>query len=151
VLVANGLPRPAAAGDVRIGGWQLMYQLRKSNAWVITENCAKLIERIPQPARDDRRHEDSRKVDGDDSADPARYGLVSGGRLAGVGPAFVPLRAEQASRFHTSHFVTGMPLGEQIARPVTATDQTSRAIHYQRLEGEAKKVFRPVKLPRRSR
>jgi len=27
-----------------------------------------------------------------------------------------------------------MPLGEQIARQVTATDQTSRAIHFQRLE-----------------
>jgi len=34
-----------------------------------------------------------------------------------------------------------MPLGEQIARQVTATDQTSRAIHYQRLEAEAKKQF----------
>jgi hypothetical protein len=34
---------------------------------------------------------------------------------------------------------------------ITATDQTSRAIHFQRLEAEAKKAFRPVKLPRRSR
>jgi hypothetical protein len=50
---------------------------------------------------------------------------------------------------NTPHFVTGMPLGEQIARQVTATDQTSRAIHYQRLESEAKKQFRPKKLPRR--
>ncbi len=47
------------------------------------------------------------------------------------------------------HFVTGMPLGEQIARQVTATDETSRAIHYQRLEAEAKKFFRPKPLPRR--
>jgi hypothetical protein len=52
---------------------------------------------------------------------------------------------------NTAHFVTGMPLGEQIARQVTATDQTSRAIHYQRLEAEAKKAVRPAKLPRRSR
>jgi hypothetical protein len=47
------------------------------------------------------------------------------------------------------HFVTGMPLGEQIARQVTATDQTSRAIHCQRLEAEARIFFRPAKLPRR--
>jgi hypothetical protein len=44
-----------------------------------------------------------------------------------------------------------MPLGEQIARQVSATDQTSRAIHYQRLESEAKKQFRPKPLPRRRR
>jgi hypothetical protein len=155
VLIANGLPRPSPADDDRIGGWQLMYQLLESNAWLITENCAELIERIPQLVRDERRHEDIRKVEGDDSADAARYGLVSGGRLAGVGPAFAPARAGQPPPYNstgrTPHFVTGMPLGEQIARHVTATDQTSRAIHYQRLESEAKKFFRPTKLPRRSR
>jgi phage terminase large subunit len=153
VLVANGLPRPAAADDDRIGGWQLMYQLLESDAWVITDNCAKLIECLPQLVRDDRRHEDIRKVDGDDSADAARYGLVSGGRLAGVGPAFVPSRAGQAPPFYspvgTPRFVTGMPLDEQIARQVSATDPSSRAIHFQRLEAEAKKQFRPKKLPRR--
>ncbi len=155
VLVANGLPRPAPADDDRIGGWQLMYQLLESNAWLITETCPQLIECIPQLVRDERRREDIRKVDGDDPADAARYGLVSGGRLAGVGPAFVPSRAGQAPPYNspagTPHFVTGMPLGEQIARQVTATDQTSRAIHFQRLEAEAKKAFRPAKLPRRSR
>jgi phage terminase large subunit len=153
VLVTNGLPRPSPADDDRIGGWQLMYQFLESNAWVITENCAQLIECIPHLVRDDRRHEDIRKVEGDDSADAARYGLVSGGRLAGVGPAFAPARAGQAPPFnpssHAPHFVTGMPLGEQIARQVTASDQTSRAIHYQRLEAEAKRFFRPAKLPRR--
>jgi len=153
VLAANGLPRPAPADNDRIGGWQLMYQMLESDAWVIIDSCAKLIECIPQLVRDDRRQEDIRKVDGDDPADSARYGLVSGGRLAGVGPAFVPSRAGQApppyQPVNTPHFVTGMPLGEQIARQVTATDQTSRAIHYQRLEAEAKKQFRPKKLPRR--
>jgi hypothetical protein len=65
----------------------------------------------------------------------------------------VPARAGQPPPFNplasAPHFVTGMPLGEQIARQVTATDQTSRAIHYQRLESEAKKFFRPKPLPRR--
>jgi len=155
VLLANGLPRPSPADDDRIGGWQLMYQMLESNCWLISENCAELIERIPQLVRDERRREDIRKVEGDDSADSARYGLVSGVRLAGVGPAFMPARAGQAPPYNsaggTPHFVTGMPLGEQIARQVSATDQTSRVIHYQRLEGEAKKFFRPAKLPRRSR
>ncbi len=153
VLVANGLPRPAPADDDRIGGWQWMYQLLESDAWVITENCARLIECIPQLVRDTSRIEDIRKVDGDDAADAARYGLVSGGRLAGVGLAYVPARAGQTPPFHsppgTPRFVTGMPLDEQIARQISATDPTSRAIHTQRLESEARKQFRPKPLPRR--
>jgi hypothetical protein len=55
-----------------------------------------------------------------------------------------------AVRWQTgAHFVTGMPLAEQIARQVSATDPTSQAIHYQRLEAEARKQFRPKPLPRR--
>jgi hypothetical protein len=149
VLVTNGLPRPAPADDDRIGGWQWMYQMLESNAWVITEDCAKLIDCLPQLVRDEGRREDIRKVDGDDPADAARYGLVSGGRFAGVGPAFGPSRAGQAPPPNTPRFVTGMPLDEQIARQVSAEDPTSRAIHYQRLESEAKKFFRPKPIPRR--
>jgi phage terminase large subunit len=153
VLVTNGLPRPAPADDDRIGGWQLMYQMLESDAWVITDNCAILIDCLPLLVRDDRRIEDIRKVDGDDPADAARYGLVSGGRLAGVGAAFGLSRAGQPPPLNRAgsgpHFVSGMPLDEQIARQVSATDPSSRAIHYQRLEGEAKKFFRPKPLPRR--
>jgi hypothetical protein len=180
VLVANGLPHPAPADDDRIGGWQLMYQLLESDAWVITENCSRLIECLPQLVRDERRVEDIRKIEGDDPADAARYGLVSGGRFAGVGaqagpggpgalraahrspdfssagtPACAGFRGQEqggnASRgfYPPSRFVTGMPLGEQIERQVSATDATSRAIHYQRLENEARKHFRAKPLPRR--
>ena len=153
VLIANGLPRPAAADDDRIGGWQFMYQLLESNTWVITENCAKLIECMPTLVRDLARSEDIRKMDGDDPADSARYGLVSGGRIAGVGAAFAPSRAGQPPPLKPpgsgAHFVTGMPLAEQIARQVSATDPTSQAIHYQRLEAEARKQFRPKKFTRR--
>jgi hypothetical protein len=162
VLAANGLPRPAPADDDRIGGWQLMYQLLESDSWLITENCAKLIECIPQLVRQDGRIEDIRKVDGDDPADAARYGLVSGGRLAGVGAAHsrfgglgpgevAPLRAGQPPPHNSpgARFVTGMPLAEQIARQISATDPTSRAIHTQRLESEARKQLRPKPLPRR--
>ena len=155
VLAANGLPRPAPADDDRIGGWQWMYQLLENDAWVITDNCAKLIECIPQLVRDNARVEDIRKMDGDDPADAARYGLVSGAR-------FSELTQNDASRVGARHavpggaevvqpprFVHGMPLGEQIARQVSAEDPTSRAIHYQRLESEAQRFFRPKKLPRR--
>jgi len=158
VLTACGLPRPAPADDDRIGGWQLMYQLLESDSWLITDNCRKLIDCIPQLVRHDGRVEDIRKVDGDDPADAARYGLVSGGRLAGVGAApsrfsaDAPLRAGQSPPFNSPgapRFVTGMPLGEQILRQISATDPTSRAIHTQRLESEARKQFRPKPLPRR--
>jgi phage terminase large subunit len=161
VLTMNGLPRPAAADDDRIGGWQLMYQLLESDAWLITDNCGKLIDSLPLLVRDAARVEDIRKVDGDDAADAARYGLVSGARLAGVtaqparfGGSTAPWAGQpppQNSAISTPRFVTGMPLGEQIARQVSATDPTSQAIHYQRLEAEAKKQFRPKPLPRRSR
>jgi len=172
VFTANGLPRPAPADDDRIGGWQLMYQMMESDSWVITDTCPKLIECLPHLVRDERRSEDIRKVDGDDPADAARYGLVSGGRLAGVGAAFGPLRAGQSPPYisapggsgsggapthtgtpfagaNTPRFVHGMPLGEQIARQVTATDPTSQAIHFRRLEAEARKQLGPKKMRRR--
>src|SRR5579863_866998 len=173
VLTVNGLPRPSAADDDRIGGWQLMYQLLESDAWVITDNCAKLIDGLPLLVRDDDRVEDIRKVDGDDAADAARYGLVSGGRFAGItahlagssgyGSHGEFARGEDSSGFGSAapragqappqqsgpRFVTGMPLAEQIARQVSATDPTSQAIHYQRLEAEARKQFMPKSLPRR--
>src|SRR5260370_22728516 len=112
-----------------------MYQWLESNAWVINENGGGLIKCIPRRVRDDRRHEDIRKVDGDDPADAARYGLVSGGRFAGVAgrvapgfsPAFVPDAALKGGATQP-RFVTGMPLCDPIARQCTAADQTSRAI-----------------------
>ena len=175
IFIANGLPRPAPADDDRVGGWQLMYQLLESDSWVITENCAKLIACLPHLVRDDRRGEDIRKIDGDDPADAARYGLVSGGRFAGVGVAFGPPRAGPTPPYNSApfaeaasgrgahfsgdaepipsamppRFVHGMPLGEQIARQVTAKDPTSQAIHYQRLEAEARKQLGPKRFPRR--
>jgi len=172
VLIANGFPRPAPADDDRVGGWQFMYQLLESNAWLVTENCAKLIECIPTLVRDNARQEDIRKMDGDDPADSARYGLVSGARFAGVGAGgyrpgatqesppfggsnagagFLGLRREGSPSPGAPRFVTGMPLGEQIARQISATDPTSVAIHSQRLAAEARKQARPKPLPRRRR
>ncbi|MGA2481726.1 MAG: phage terminase large subunit [Candidatus Acidiferrales bacterium] len=160
VLSAAGLPRPAPAEDDRIGGWQLMYQLLESEAWAITENCTKLIECLPMLVRDDKRIEDIRKVEGDDPADAARYGLCSGARFYGVATrsgstgAGDSLAGAPGDEFFSaapkSGFTwNGVPLEQQIAQQVSATDPTSRAIHFQRLEAEARKAFRPGKLPRR--
>jgi len=152
VLAANGLPRSAPADDDRVGGWQWMYQLLENDAWVITENCGKLIDCLPLLVRDERRVEDVRKVDGDDAADAARYGLVSGARIAGLANAALVGISGVGARHAVplpAKFIHGMPLGEQIERQVTAEDATSRAIHFQRLEGEARRAFRPKGLPRR--
>ena len=153
VLVANGLPRPTPADDDRVGGWQWMYQLLETDSWLISEDCAALIKCLPELVCDEDRLEDIRKMEGDDSADSARYGLVSGARFAGFATGWMPSRAGQAPPLNspsgTAHFVHGMPVHEQIMRQINATDPTSRAIHYQRLESEAKKFFRPAHLPRR--
>ena len=151
VLAANGLPRPSSADDDRIGGWQLMYQLLEQDAWVITENCGKLIECLPQLVRDNRRVEDVRKVEGDDPADAARYGIVPGARYAGVGASATggPGAGQAPPLYSQVRFMPGMPLGEQIARQVTAEEPTSRAIQFQRLEAEARRQLGPQRLPRR--
>jgi hypothetical protein len=154
VLAQNGLPRPTLADDDRIGGWQLMYQLLERDAWVITDNCGKLIECLPQMVRDNRRVEDVRKVEGDDPADAARYGIVPGVRHAGVGASAIggPGAGQAPPPYSLGsgvRFVPGMPLGEQIARQVTAEDPTSQAIHFQRLEAEARKQLGAHRLPGR--
>lgn len=158
VLVANGLPRPAPADDDRVGGWQWMYQLLQTDSWLITDNCSELIECLPNLVHENDQ-EDIRKVDGDDAADAARYGLVSGARLGGLHEFVIPSGAAgfagPQSRNLSSidpgapHFVHGMPLDEQIQRQISATDPTSRAIHSQRLQNEAKKFFRPKHIPHR--
>jgi hypothetical protein len=82
VFTLGGLPQPVRADNDRIGGWQLLYQLLEGDHWLIGENCRKLIECLPTLTRDDKRVEDIHKCDGDDPADSARYGLVSGLRIA---------------------------------------------------------------------
>jgi len=109
---------------------------------------------LPQLVRDDRPFiEDIRKVDGDDPPTPR---LRPGGRRAlrsgnlwrsTVGRSM--LRPILATRIGTRDYVTGMPLGEQIARQADGGDATSRAIHFQRLETEALQTVFGQELPRR--
>src|ERR1700676_2025181 len=155
VLEQNGLPRPVPANDDRIGGWQLMYQLLERGAWMIAENCPRLIECLPLLVRDDRRVEDVRKMEGDDAADAARYGLVPGVRYAGVGATAVggPGAGQAPPEFGngTARFVPGIPVDVQIERQITAEDPTSRAIHQQRLQAEAKRQLGPKKFGKKWR
>src|ERR1700676_2456066 len=155
VLEQNGLPRPVPANDDRIGGWQLMYQLLERDAWMIAENCPRLIECLPLLVRDDRRVEDVRKMEGDDAADAARYGLVPGVRYAGVGATAVggPGAGQAPPEFGngTARFVPGIPVDVQIERQITAEDPTSRAIHQQRLQAEAKRQLGPKKFGKKWR
>ena len=153
VLVANGLPRPTPADDDRIGGWQWMYQLLENDSWTITDNCVRLIDCLPQLVRDDRRVEDIRKVEGDDPADAARYGLVASAHFGNHGSAGArhAVPAHDATSPASPRFTTAMPLDQQIARHITATDPTSVAIHSQRLESAAQRQLRPKPIFRRRR
>lgn len=51
VLRQRGLPPPSKADNEREGGWALMYQLLESDKWIMTENCRRLIESLPQLQR----------------------------------------------------------------------------------------------------
>lgn len=155
IFAANGLPQPAHAEDDRVHGWQLMYSLLAEGRWLIGQNCERLIACIPTLICDERNVEDIRKRDGDDPADSARYGLVSGKRLAGLLPGQSGSAAAGFSRrssairapIHASRF--SPPVAEQIARQVTATDPTSRAIWFERLQADARRRSGNASRPRR--
>ncbi len=121
-----GLPPPTPADDDRIGGWMLMYQLLESDGWVVAENCAELVRALPLLTRDESNVEDVLKMEGDDAADAARYGLKS------------RLRPGQ------------VPLAQRIAEQVTSTDPTARAMQVQRALAEERRRALPVPRPGRS-
>jgi phage terminase large subunit len=124
-LAAAGLPRPAPADNDRVGGWMLMYQLLESGHWQISSACDQLLECLPTLTRDTVNVEDVRKIDGDDPADSARYGLKS--RLE---PVRIPAEIALAGR-------------------IAAQDPTSRAIWLRKFGDEARAARAPAPLPRR--
>src|SRR5260370_11960842 len=63
--------------------------------WLIADNCERLIDCLPILVRDPVNVEDVQKMDGDDPADSARYGLKS--RLASARPPIEPRVAERIS------------------------------------------------------
>jgi hypothetical protein len=131
VFAAAGWPRPTPAEDDRIGGWMLMYQMLDAGEWHITENCSELIRVLPTLIRDPARIEDVEKMDGDDAADAARYGLKSryAARRAGMARA---------------------PVEQRIAERVTAEDPTIRAMQARKAHIEVRPVV-PAGFGRRRR
>jgi phage terminase large subunit len=129
ILVGAGFPRPVPADNDRIGGWMLMYQMLDSNEWVLTENCVELIRTLPNLIRDSARVEDVEKMDGDDPADAARYGLKSR-----YGP-------------REGHAVP--PLEQRLAARVTSADPTVRAIQALKAQLEETRRTLPVSFLRR--
>jgi phage terminase large subunit len=131
VFAAAGFPRPIPADNDRIGGWMLMYQMLDADEWLLTDNCIELIRTIPTLVRDMARIEDIEKMDGDDPADAARYGLKS----------------RYATR--ASYSIEHLPYEARLAARVLSADPTVRAIQARKaqLEERARTSF----VPRRRR
>jgi phage terminase large subunit len=132
VFAAGGFPRPVPADDDRVGGWMMMYQLLDAGEWLLTENCAELIRTLPSLVRDAARIEDVQKMDGDDPADAARYGLKS--------------------RYGSGRAAQGRPpLDDRLAARVLSTDPTVRAIQAHKALLEEARGTRPISFLRRWR
>jgi len=137
VLVQHGLPRPAPADNDRVGGWMLMYQLLEHQQWIIADNCRRLIEVLPALVRDERQVEDAAKVDGDDCADAARYGLKS--RLR---PRAAPLETRLVERMSQAQ--------HRAAERGRVLDPTVQALLARKFEQDERKRQLPF-FPRRWR
>ena len=132
IFVAAGLPRPVPADNDRVGGWMLMYQMLDAGEWFLTENCVELIRTLPSLVRDQARVEDVEKMDGDDPADAARYGLKT---RCGTHPS----ACER------------LPLDQRLASRVVSADPTIRAIQARKAELEETRSSQPVLFLRRRR
>jgi len=130
VFVSAGLPRPIPADDDRVGGWMLMYQMLDAGEWLIGENCTELIRTLPVLVRDAARVEDVEKMDGDDAADAARYGLKS------------RYGARPNSREH-------LPFAERLAARAYSDDLTIRAIQSRKAQLEEGRRAQAVSFLRR--
>jgi hypothetical protein len=131
VFAAAGFPRPVPADNDRIGGWMLMYQMLDANEWLLTDNCIELIRTIPTLVRDMARVEDVEKMEGDDPADAARYGLKS--------------RYATRAAYSTER----LPYEARLASRVLSPDPTVRAIQARKAQLEEQHRIHFV--PRRGR
>jgi hypothetical protein len=131
VFAAAGFPRPIPADNDRIGGWMLMYQMLDADEWLLTDNCIELIRTIPTLVRDMARIEDIEKMDGDDPADAARYGLKS----------------RYATR--AAYSIEHLPYEARLAARVLSADPTVRAIQARKAQLEEHRRTKFV--PRRRR
>lgn len=115
------------AGNDRVGGWMLMYELLRSGGWSISSACPKLIANLPTLTRNAKKPEDVLKTDGDDPADAARYGIYS------------HLRAARP------------PLNDWVDARISATDPTSIMIWRGKFEQEERRKMSPVFRPMHNR
>jgi hypothetical protein len=135
IFAAAGLPRPVPADDDRVGGWMLMYQMLDAAEWLITENCLELIRCVPSLVRDPVRIEDVEKMDGDDPADAARYGLKS---------RFVARLGDPGG------WRSRVPLADRLAAHAYSADPTIRAMQARKfLLDESRGPAKPVSFLRR--
>jgi hypothetical protein len=132
VFAAAGFPRPIPADNDRVGGWMLMYQMLDAGEWLLTENCVELIRTIPNLVRDPARVEDIEKMDGDDPADAARYGLKS---RYGAGRSWQ----------------TRAPVEQRIAERITSADPFGRSMQIRKFQIEEKRGIKPVSFRHRHR
>ena len=135
IFAAAGFPRPVPADDDRVGGWMLMYQMLDAGEWVLTDNCIELLRTLPTLVRDSARVEDIEKMDGDDPADAARYGLKS----------------RYGVRHGRGSSDRRMPLAARLAARVVSADPTVRAIQARKAQIEETRSAGPVKFPHRRR
>jgi hypothetical protein len=133
VFAAAGFPHPIPADNGRIGGWMLMYQMLDAGEWILTENCIELIRTIPNLVRDMARVEDVEKMDGDDPADAARYGLKS----------------RYATR--AANTIERLPYEARLAARTVSADPTTRAIQARKAQIEESHRSQPVSFLRRRR
>ncbi len=135
VFAAAGLPRPVPADDDRVGGWMLMYQMLDAGEWLLTDNCIELLRTLPNLVRDQARVEDVEKMDGDDAADGARYGIKSRyGARHGIGASD-----------------RRMPLADRLAARVVSADPTIRAMQARKAQLEETRGTQPFKILHRRR
>jgi hypothetical protein len=132
VFVAAGFPRPIPADNDRVGGWMLMYQMLDAGEWLLTENCIELIRTLPNLVRDPARVEDIEKMEGDDPADAARYGLKS------------RYSVRRGAHEH-------LPLAQRLAALVTSPDPTIRAIQARKAQLEQSHRGQPISFLHRRR
>jgi hypothetical protein len=111
----------------------LMYQMLDAGEWILTENCIELIRTIPNLVRDMARVEDVEKMDGDDPADAARYGLKS----------------RYATR--AAYAIERLPYEARLAARAVSADPTVRAIQARKAQIEESHRSQPVSFLRRRR
>jgi phage terminase large subunit len=134
VFTQKGWPRPIAADDDRVGGWMLMYQMLDAGQWIIGSGCRELIKGLPLLVRDPLKIEDVQKMEGDDAADCARYGLKSRHSVARR-----PLEVRVNDRISDMRKVIAP---ERITDPTAVAMMAQKALELERKHDKPAPLFR---------